>query len=366
MIMGNRWVGLGVAVLLLIGLAACGGGNANDTNAGAGAGAGIGAGSGNAAKDAADNAANNAGTGAEAPVDGTEGMAGETHTYTGLYGDVTVPVQPQKLLVTSTRYAEYLIEMGVVPQMLLYAPLVEPDYRADYFTSHGVELIEYPQYEQNFELLLTLGPDMIVGQGLGMDEKAYEQLSKIAPTVPVNAGPAMEEAMPLLAELFGKEAEYERIKAAFAAKAEEAKAQLAEAIGEQTVMVLRVDPKQYRFLGQHAVMGSSQLFYKQLGLTIPPALADAPDWFTPFSLEVLPEIDPDFIFIERRIAEDTDASESWDQLMASSLWQGLKAVQAGRVFPLATNDFVQGEGPVGYAYLIDYIVSSLAPDSGGE
>lgn len=362
--MYNRIVVLLVAAMLLVGLTACAGDNANKAPAPTGNTSDAGAGA--IAGDGAGNAADNAGSEPEAPADGAEGKAGETHTYAGLYGEVTVPVQPQKLLVTSTRYAEYLIELGVEPQLLLFLPLVEPEYRADYFTSHGVELIEYPQYEHNFELLLTLGADMIVGQGLGMDEKVYEQLSKIAPTVPINAGPSMDEAMPLLAELFGKEAEYERIKAAFEAKTEEAKLQLAEALGEQTVLVLRVDPKQYRFLGQHAVMGSSQLFYTQLGLNIPPLLADAPDWFTPFSLEVLPEIDPDYIFIERRVAEGADATESWDQLMASSLWQGLEAVKAGRVFPLATNDFVQGEGPVGYNYLIDYIVSSLVPGSGGE
>lgn len=351
--MYNRIVVFVVMAMLLIGLTACTDGNDKAVSTPSGS-ASTGTGSGNVAS--------NAGSEEEPPA---EKQAGETHVYKGPFGEVTVPVQPKKLLVMNTRYAEYLIEMGVKPQFLLFMPLLEPEYRADYFTSHGVKLIEYPQYEQNYELLLTLGADMILVQGLGMDEAVYEQLSKIAPTVALDSGPSMDEAMPLLAELFGKESEYEQVKSAFDNKVAKAKAQLAEALGDQTVMVLRVEPNQYRYLGQHAKMGSSQLFYTQLGLNTPPYLADAPDWFTSLSMEVFPEIDPDYIFIEQRAAEGMDSTDSWNQLMESGLWKGLKAVKAGKVFPLATNDFVQGEGPVGYSRLIDYIVSSLIPGSDG-
>ncbi len=352
-VMYNRIVVFVVTAMLLIGLTACSDGN-DKTVATPSGSASTGTGSGNEA--------NHSGSEEEPPA---EKQAGETHIYKGPLGEVAVPVQPKKLLVMNTRYAEYLIEMGVKPQFVVFMPLLEPEYRADYFTSHGVELIEYPQYEQNYELLLNLGPDLILAQGLGMDEAVYGQLSKIAPTVALDSGPSMDEAMPLLAELFGKEAEYEQAKSAFDAKVAKAKAQLAEALGDQTVMVLRVEPNQYRYLGQHAKMGSSQLLYTQLGLNTPPYLADAPDWFTSLSAEVLPEVAPDYIFIEQRAAEGMDSTESWNQLMESSLWKGLKAVKEGKVFPLATNDFVQGEGPVGYSRLIDYIVSSLIPGSDG-
>jgi iron complex transport system substrate-binding protein len=354
--MSNRLIAVFAVIVMLIGLAACSGNTNNNAQS-----AGI--------ADNQDAIAENENkeTQEETLVVDSEDSEEKTRAYTDLFGEVTVPTQPKKLLVTNTRYAEYLISLGVNPQVILYVPLIEPEYRADFFTSHGAELIEYPQYEHNFELLLTLEADMIVAPGVGMEESVYEQLSKIAPTVAINAGPSMDESMPLLAELFGKEAEYEAVMAAFNAEVEEAKKVLIEAVGEdRTVLVLRVEPKQYRFLGQHAAAGSSQLLYQQLGLKIPDKLADAEAWFTALSLEILPEIDPDYIFVERRIVEGADSTESWNQLMESNVWKSLKAVQAGSVFPLLTNDFVQGEGPVGYTYLIDYIVSSIVSVSNVE
>lgn len=67
-------------------------------------------------------------------------------------------------------------------------------------------MIESEQYQQNYEQLLSLSPDLIVTQGEGIDTKVYEEMSKTAPTVALNAGPGMHDAMPKLAELFDKKA----------------------------------------------------------------------------------------------------------------------------------------------------------------
>lgn len=283
----------------------------------------------------------------------------ETRSYTDQFGEVTIPVHPQRLLVLSTRYAEYLISLGVNPQMVTYVPIAEPEYREELFTSHGVQMVKYPQYEQNYELLLELSPDMILGMSAGMDAEVYERLNKIAPTVALPAGPSMEEAFPLLADLFDKKAEYQAVMAEFNQKAEQAKAALGQALGNKTVMVLRVEPKDYRVLGQLSNLGSSKLFYHQLGLNIPAVLANEKAWFTSLSQEKLPEIDPDFIFIEVRAAEGSNSEGNWKELEKSNLWKNMKAVRAGHVYPLKTNDFVGGEGPIGYSRLIDYIVSCL-------
>ncbi|MHA7965439.1 ABC transporter substrate-binding protein [Paenibacillus sp. CAU 1782] len=295
-----------------------------------------------------------------------ENTSAQTRTYTDLFGEVTIPQEPEKLLIIGTRYTEYLISMGIKPAMVAGVASVEPEYRMEYFKTNGVEFIDYPQYEHNFELLLSLAPDMILAMGAGMEENVYEQLSKVAPTVAINSGPSMEEAMPLLAQLFDKQAEYETVKAAFDSKAEEAKIALDEAIGDSTVLVLRAEPNNYRVLGQIAKMGSSVLFYHQLGLTIPEKLANEEAWFTPVSLEVLPELNPDYIFIENRLAANFNGDESTKELMESSIWKGMKAVQAGNVFPLDTRDFVGGEGPIGYAKLIDYILSCLIPERSNQ
>ncbi|MBD2844384.1 ABC transporter substrate-binding protein [Paenibacillus sp. IB182496] len=282
----------------------------------------------------------------------------QTRIVTDMFGEVEIPTNPERMIVTNTRYAEYMIELGIVPSGVLYVADVEPDYRLDYFANHGVELIEYPQYEQNYELLLTLNSDMIVAYGATVGDGIYEQLSKISPTVAVPGTIFMSDAMPALAAIFEREEQLESVTAAFTAKVEAAKAQLAPYAEGKTVLVLRVDPNQYRFLGSKS-QGASELFYQQLGLQIPEVLKDGEAWFNPFSLEILPEINPDYIFIEKRVMEGGDSDQSWEDLMGNSLWKNLDAVKNNRVFPVGTKDLVQGEGPIGSAYLIDFIVESI-------
>jgi iron complex transport system substrate-binding protein len=284
----------------------------------------------------------------------------ETRVIEDIFGDVTIPTISKNMLVMNSSYAEYLIEMGITPQMVLFVPELEPTFRASYFKKHGVEMIESMQYKQNYEQLLSLSPDLIVTQGEGMETKVYEELSKIAPTVAVNAGPGMYDAMPKLADLFDKKVESEKVFAEFDEKAEKAKEEIHQAIGDKTVLVLRVEPKQYRYLGSQAD-GGSKFFYQTLGLKIPEIFKDTKKWFTPFSLEILPDIKPDYIFLEERTMQNYDSSESLKKLEENSLWKKMDAVKNNHVFPLSTNDFVQGEGPVGSSLLIDYIVEKLVP-----
>lgn len=337
----KQWKIIGAAILLVLALTACSSQQITPQ----------------ASAESGEGSAMN-GKNGKAPIKAVE-VPAETRSYTDQFGEVTIPVHPQRLLVLSTRYAEYLISLGVNPQMVTYVPIAEPEYREELFVSHGVQMVKYPQYEQNYELLLELAPDMILGMSAGMDAEVYERLNKIAPTVALRAGPSMDEAFPLLADLFDKKPEYQAVMAEFNQKAEQAKAALGQALGNKTVMVLRVEPKDYRVLGQLSNLGSSKLFYHQLGLNIPAVLANEKAWFTPLSQEKLPEIDPDFIFIEVRAAEGSNSEGNWKELEKSNLWKNMKAVRAGHVYPLNTNDFVGGEGPVGYSRLIDYIIKCL-------
>lgn len=277
-----------------------------------------------------------------------------------MFGEVTMPTVSKNMLVTNSRYAEYLIEMGITPQMVFFIAEIEPAYRAPYFEKHGVKMIRHAQYELNYEQLLGLSPDLIVSQGEGLELNNYEALTKIAPTIAVDAGPGMYDAMPKLAKLFEKEEESAQALAIFDKKAAKAKEEIHQAIGDKTVFVLRVDPKQYRYLGSQAGE-SSKLLYQTLGLKIPEIFNDSKDWFTPFSLEILPDIKADFIFLEKRKMENYDSTDAMEALENNFLWKSMDAVKNNHVFELKTSDFIQGEGPVGSSLLVDYIVEKLVP-----
>jgi iron complex transport system substrate-binding protein len=284
----------------------------------------------------------------------------ETKVVRDQFGEVTIPAHPQNMLVFDSIYAEYLIEMGVIPQMVIFVPEIEPEYRASYFEEHGVQMIEAEQYQYNYEQLLALSPDMIITVGEGMDKGAYDELNKIAPTVALESNSEMKQAMPKLATLFDKTEESAKVLAEFDEKAKQAQQKIAQAIGDKTVLVLRVEHNRYRFMGPKGG-SSSVFFYDTLGLNSPEVIKDSTDWFSQFSLEFLPEMNPDYIFLEDRTLKGYDTKESMDNLKESKVWASLNAVKDNHVFPLKTSDFVTGVGPIGSAKLLDYVVGKLVP-----
>ncbi|MFX3646703.1 MAG: ABC transporter substrate-binding protein [Paenibacillus sp.] len=303
-----------------------------------------------------------AGTPTEGAASTPEEAANESGTKVvqDQFGEVTIPTHPQNLVVFDSIYAEYLIEMGVTPQIVLLTPEVEAEYRPDYLKEHGVQIIEVEQYQYNYEQLLALSPDMILAAGEGMEQGVYDELSKIAPTVALDANSEMKRAMPKLAAIFDKTEESAKVLAEFDEKASQGKEKIAAALGDKTVLVLRVEHNRYRFMGPKGG-SSSVFFYDILGLNSPEAIKNSTDWFSQFSLEFLPEMNPDYIFLEDRTLVGYDTKKSMEDLKASQVWSNLEAVKNDHVFPLKTSQFVSGVGPIGSVKLMDYVVGKLVP-----
>ncbi|MDM5280756.1 ABC transporter substrate-binding protein [Paenibacillus silvae] len=297
-------------------------------------------------------------SGTEASVTETKGEPA-TRVVKDTFGEVTIPAEPKNMLVLSPSYAENMIEIGVIPNAVTLVKEIEPEYRPKLFNEHQVKMIQVEQYEDNFELLIEESPDLIIAQGAAIDAKKYEALSKIAPTVAVDAGITIEEYVPALGKLFGKEKEAELALQKYSDKIEDTKQKLHNSIGDAKILVIRVEQKQYRVLGQEKDSPGSDMLYHKLGLNIPTKLKDNHDWFTPISLEVLPELDADYIFVEQRQMQNYSSEQSMKDLESSPLWQGMDAVKKGHVYPLKTADFVVGEGLIGYPLFMDYLVEKL-------
>lgn len=284
-----------------------------------------------------------------------------TRVVKDAYGDVTIPTEPKNMLVLSSNYAENLIEIDVTPQMVTVVEEIEPEYRFKLFKDNNVKIIPTVQYEDNLEVILEAAPDVIIAQGAAIDAKKYEALSKIAPTVAVEAGVAIDEYVPVLGELFKKEKEATLALEKYREKIEETKEKLHDAIGDEKILVLRVEQNQYRVLGTEKGSPGSDMLYTQLGLNIPTMLKDNNEWFTPISLEVLPDIDADHIFVEQRQMQNYSSEQSMKDLENSPMWQAMDAVKIGNVYPLKTADYVVGEGLIGSPLFLDYLVEKLVP-----
>lgn len=282
-----------------------------------------------------------------------------TRVVKDAYGDVRIPTHPKNMLVLNSNYAENLIEIGVVPNMVTLVKEVEPEYRPKLFDNNKVKMIPVQQYEENIEIILEAAPDLIIADNGAIDAKRYEALSQVAPTVAVDAGGAIDDFVPVLGKLFNKEKEAEAALQKFRAKIEETKEKLHNAIGDEKILVLRVEQKQYRVLGTEKGSPGSDILYHKLGLNIPTKIKDNQDWFTPISLEVLPELDADHIFVEKRQMQNYSSEQSMKDLENNPLWKTMSAVKKGNVYPLKTADFVVGEGLIGTPLFLDYLVEKL-------
>jgi iron complex transport system substrate-binding protein len=124
-----------------------------------------------------------------------EEAAGGTRTVSTPYGDVAVPTDAQRIVVLNYALAGYLYDMDVPVTATIpedadqrnqeYSPLwgSAPD-------EDGTEFLPWSTDGFDLEAVLEADPDLIIGGGWGFPsfhaEKAYEDLSAIAPTVVVD------------------------------------------------------------------------------------------------------------------------------------------------------------------------------------
>lgn len=269
-----------------------------------------------------------AGSGSTAKATEGPGEAA-TRVVTSAFGDITIPVKPKNMLVLNSNYAENLIEIGVIPNMVTLVQEIEPEYRPKLFNDNKVTMIEVQQYEENLELILAAAPDLIIADSGTIDAKRYEALSKIAPTVAVEAGGTVKEIVTSLGKLFDKEKQAEVALSKYDDKIKAVKQTLQQALGDQTILVLRVEQSQYRVLGQEAGSPGSGILYNELGLHIPEQLKDHKEWFTPISLEVFPTLKADHIFVEQRMMQNYSSEQSMKDLEQSPIWNAMDAVKKG-------------------------------------
>ena len=258
----------------------------------------------------------------------------EMRTVTDVKGEVEIPVNPKRIVDISgasdilsilgydvigtansdgydyTKFPTYLEDVLGDAQILGYSMLAEMD----------------------VEAIIALEPDLIVISTV--QEKMYDQLSKIAPVVMVEMKQVdWKEDFMHVAKVFGKE-----IKATY---------------GEDSSYLSFLASAGSLFIFDQAGIGS--ILYNDMGLAKPVGMPQQENISLPVvSLEGLAEIDADYIFA---IVTDEDLAT----LTASSIWNGTKAVKEGNVVTLpASPYFNQGYSPIGRLVFVEEVQNLLA------
>ena len=279
--------------------------------------------------------------------------ATETITVTDARGEVEIPADPQRI-VDLRGYSDMLSILGYdvvgTANSDAYDYTKFPAYLED--TLAGAEILGYSMQDtMDVEAIMNLNPDLIVISTV--QEKMYDQLSEIAPTVMVQLEALnWKEDLTTFGKIFGKEDVAQEWLVNYEEKAKAAGDAIKAEYGEDTTYLSFLASGGQFFVFDGAAFGD--VLYNDMGLAKPAGMPEQTDISLPVvTYEGLAAIDADYIFA---IATDEDLAA----LQANNIWNNLPAVKEGKVVILpASPYFNQGYSPIGRELLVDEIGDML-------
>ncbi|MBH5316305.1 ABC transporter substrate-binding protein [Paenibacillus sp. GSMTC-2017] len=248
-----------------------------------------------------------------------------TRTFETQKGIITIPAKPQRI-VTDYYGGELLAVGGKVVG-------VDPETFANPYLKEQLKTAKDVGNPINQEKVLELAPDLIVV----MNDKDYDALSKIAPTLHIPYGTVknVHDTLRFFGDIVGDKEKAEQFIAEFDKKAAEGRANLEGVIAEDATFGIY----EVRHKGDLWIFGDNggrggQALYNALQLKMQPKLAISKEQGLQLSMETLPEYAADYMFLTNYDPENT--GEALKQLKDSSVWNGLPASKDNKVF---YNDF---------------------------
>ena len=249
----------------------------------------------------------------------------EAREITHALGTTEVPDDPERVVVLTNEGTEALLALGVTPVGAVQSWTGDPWYDHIEEQMQGVEVVG-TESGVNLELVAALEPDLIIGNQQ-RQEKVYDQLSAIAPTV-------MSQELrgdwkinfDLYSDALGLSEEGDQAMAAFDARVADLSDRLGAAADEE-VSVIRFLPGQIRIYQLDSFSG---VLLDQLGFERPENQA-VEDFALTVGKESIPDMDGDRIFHFTYDTGDGEGQAVAEDVLVDPLWQSLSAVQEGRV-----------------------------------
>ena len=276
-----------------------------------------------------------------------------TVTVTDVRGEVEIPANPKRIVDLSGN-SDILSILGYkvvgTANSDAYDYTKFPSYLEE--TLSGAKILGYSMQDtMDVEAVMNLNPDLIVI--LTVQEKMYDALSEIAPTVMIQLEALnWKDDVRALGKVFGKEDVANEWIANYEAKAKDAGDKIKAKYGDDTTYLSFLASGGQFFVFDGA--GFGDVLYKDMGLAKPEGMPEQTDISLPVvTYEGLAAIKADYIFA---IATDEDLA----QLEANSIWNNLPAVKNGNVVILESSPyFNQGYSPIGREKLVDEIGDML-------
>ena len=277
----------------------------------------------------------------------------DTVTVTDVRGAVEIPANPQRIVDLSGN-SDILSILGYkvigTANSDAYDYTKFPSYLEE--TLQGATILGYSMQDtMDVEAVMNLNPDLIIISTV--QEKMYDQLSEIAPTVMIQLEALnWKEDVRAFAKVFNKEAEANAWLADYEASAKAMGNAIKEQYGEDTTYLSFLASGGQFFVFDGA--GFGDVLYNDMGLAKPAGMPEQSDISLPVvTYEGLAAIEADYIFC---IATKEDLAV----LQENAIWNNLTAVKNGNVVILDSSPyFNQGYSPIGRALLVDEIGEML-------
>ncbi|MCH7322849.1 iron-siderophore ABC transporter substrate-binding protein [Solibacillus sp. MA9] len=263
-----------------------------------------------------------------------EQKSNESKAYTVQQAMGTTEVQdtPKRVVVLTNEGTEAILALGIKPVGAVQSWTGDPWYDHIKDDMEGVEVVG-TESEVNIEKIASLKPDLIIGNKL-RQEKDYEKLSKIAPTVfSETLRGDWKENFKLYAKAVNLEAKGEEVLKAYDDKVQSVKGNLGDKTNQEVSFVRFMADKSRIYYTD----SFSGVIFDSLGFKRVPAQAELfkdnaklGNLAVEVGKEVIPKMDGDVIFYFTYMPKDDNSAlateTEWTQ---DPLWKNLTAVQKG-------------------------------------
>lgn len=281
----------------------------------------------------------------EVPSDQIDG-----ETIEHLKGEFVIEDVPEKMVVLDVQYLDHMLALGERPVGTVYAETDNglPEYLGD---KPGDVTLLGTYLEPNLEEIIALEPDLIIATDT--HEEIYDQLETIAPVIMFDRMEDWQSVLLSFGTILDQLDEAEQLITDYNEKVDQLKHSLADKIGEETVALIR--PRDDMIRLHTTAHRTAQILYDDLDLAHPEMAELSSDTSTMISLEVMPELGADHLFL---LQDDTNA-ELTASFQESSIWQGLNAVQSEQVYSKNTALWIGYYAPIAIDIVIDQIAEEF-------
>jgi iron complex transport system substrate-binding protein len=251
----------------------------------------------------------------------------ESYTVTHAMGETTVEGEPKRIVVLTNEGVEALLAMDITPVGAVEA------FTGDTWYEHTADQLKETksvgtESEPSLEAIAALKPDLIIGNKM-RQEKVYDQLSKIAPTIFAETLRGdWQENFKLYSKAVNKEEVGQEKLDAYNQRIEDLKAELGDKT-KQEVSMVRFMAGDVRIYHKDSFSG---VILEQLGFARP-AEQDVADFAEKgVTKERIPAMDGDILFYFTYETGDKEATKLEEEWINDPLFQNLEVAKAKKVF----------------------------------